>query len=157
DARAIGRQLDVADLLEGSVRRTGTGLRVNATLIRTRDGVSRWTRTFDRPTEDLFAVQDDITRAIARELRVKLHPGADSLGRAHTPSATTHELVLRGEELLNQTSEAAFRQALDLFKQAAIQDSMYARAHVGIATAYTKLADVSFLPRDAFPEAIAAA
>jgi serine/threonine-protein kinase len=157
DARAVGRELDVADLLEGSVRRTGTGLRVNATLIRTRDGVSTWTRTFDRPTEDLFAVQDDITRAIARELRVKLHSGADSLGRAHTPSAATHELVLRGEELLTQTSEAAFRQALDLFKQAAAADSMYARAFVGIATAHTKLADISFLPRDAFPEAIAAA
>ena len=80
DARDVGRQLDVADLLEGSVKRTGAGLRVNAMLIRTRDGVSTWSKTFDRSAADLFTVQDDITRAIARELRIKLHPGADSLG-----------------------------------------------------------------------------
>jgi serine/threonine-protein kinase len=157
DPRALGKQLDVADLLEGSVRRTGNGLRVNATLISTRDGVARWNKTFDRTTADVFAVQDDITRSIARELRLKLHPGADSLGRAHTPSAATHELVMRGEELLEQGSEAALRQAIDYFKQAAVADSQYARAFVGIASAYTKLADVALLPHDALPEAIAAA
>jgi TolB-like protein/tetratricopeptide (TPR) repeat protein len=157
DPRAVGKQLDVADLLEGSVRRTGAGLRVNAMLIRTRDGVSTWTKTFDRTTDDLFAVQDDITRAIAHELRLKLHPGVDSLGRAHTPSPAAHELVLRGEELLDQGSESAIRQALDDFKQAAAADSLYARAYVGIATASTKLEDVAFVPRESQPEAIAAA
>jgi serine/threonine-protein kinase len=156
-ARDVGKQLGVADLLEGSVRRTGTGLRVNAMLIRTSDGVSRWTRTFDRTTADLFSVQDDITRSIARELRLELHPGADSLGRAHTPSAAAHDLVLRGEELLGQASDAGLRQAIEYFKQAAAADSQYARAFVGLATAYTKLADVALLPHDAFPDAIAAA
>ncbi|MGH7615879.1 MAG: hypothetical protein ACREPM_01485, partial [Gemmatimonadaceae bacterium] len=146
-----------ADVLEGSVRKTTTGVRVNAMLIRTIDGVSTWTKTFDRPTDDIFAVQDDITRSIARELRVKLHPGADSLGRAHTPSSPAHELVLRGEELLNQSAEPALRQALDDFKQAIAADSLYARAYVGIATAYTKLADVASLPPNTIPEAVAAA
>src|SRR5262249_38925784 len=133
------------------------GLRVNAMLIRTRDGVSTWRKSFDRSTDDLFAVQDDITRSIARELRLKLHPGADSLGRAHTPPVSVHDLVLRGEDLLDQGSESAIRQALDTFQRAAAADSMYARAYVGIATAYTKLADVALVKRESVPEAIAAA
>jgi serine/threonine-protein kinase len=105
----------------------------------------------------VFAVQDDITRAIARELRLKLHSGGDSLGRAHTPGSAAHELVLRGEELLNQTTKPALEQAVDYFKQAAVVDSQYARAYIGLATAYTKLADVSVLPDGTLPAAVAAA
>jgi serine/threonine-protein kinase len=74
DPREVGRQLDVTEVLEGSVRRTGAGLRINAMLVRTRDGKSRWTRTFDRPDSALFAVQDEITRSIARALHITLHP-----------------------------------------------------------------------------------
>ena len=157
DPRDVGRQLGVADVLEGSVRRTGAGLRVNAMLIRTSDGISTWKKTFDRPTGDLFAVQDDITRAIAGELRVKLHPGADSLGRAHTPVGSAHELYLRGEELLGKGSERALREAIDYFQQAVAADSEYARAYVGIATAYEQLAGAFAPSGDAYPEAIAAA
>jgi len=74
DPREVGRQLDVTEVLEGSVRRTGAGLRINAMLVRTRDGKSRWTKTFDRPDSALFAVQDEITRSIARALHITLHP-----------------------------------------------------------------------------------
>jgi serine/threonine-protein kinase len=74
DPREVGRQLDVTEVLEGSVRRTGVGLRINAMLVRTRDGKSRWTKTFDRPDSALFTVQDDITRSIARALHMTFHP-----------------------------------------------------------------------------------
>jgi eukaryotic-like serine/threonine-protein kinase len=88
DPREVGRQLDVTEVLEGSVRRTGAGLRINAMLVRTRDGKSRWTKTFDRPDSALFAVQDEITRSIARALHITLrqsdHTRADhaSTGQA---------------------------------------------------------------------------
>jgi eukaryotic-like serine/threonine-protein kinase len=81
DPREVGRQLDVTEVLEGSVRRTAAGLRINAMLVRTRDGKSRWTKTFDKPDSALFNVQDEITRSIARALHMTFHPpertGAD--------------------------------------------------------------------------------
>jgi serine/threonine protein kinase len=153
DPREIGRLLDVSELLEGSVRRTAAGLRVNASLIRTRDGVSTWSKTFDRPDTDLFAVQDDITRAIARALRVKWKPDA----KKHVPPVAAHEAYLRGEANLTQGSEPALRRAIQFFNQAIALDSEHAQAHAGLAAAYIYLADAYMPPGDAYPKAIAAA
>jgi serine/threonine-protein kinase len=156
DAREIGRQLNVTELLEGSVRRTGTGLRVNAMLIRTSDGHTTWTKTFDRQAADIFAVQDDITKSIAKALHIKLRP-IDSVGRRHLPPLAAHEAYLRGEANLNQSSEPALRRAIGYFNQALAIDSEHAEAHAGLAIAYTYLADVFVSPGDAYPQAIAAA
>jgi serine/threonine-protein kinase len=153
DPREIGRVLDVTELLEGSVRRTASGLRVNASLIRTRDGKTTWSQTFDRPDTDFFAVQDQITRSIARALRLKWQPA----GRAHVPPLAAHEAYLRGEANLDQSSEAALRRAIVFFNQAIAIDSEHAQAHAGLAMAYAYLADVFAPPGDAFPQAIAAA
>jgi serine/threonine-protein kinase len=153
DPREIGRVLDVTELLEGSVRRTKEGLRVNASLIRTRDGKTTWSKTFDRPDTDFFAVQDEITRAIARALRLKWQP----VGRAHIPPMEAHEAYLRGEANLDPTSEPALRRAIAFFNQAIAIDSDHAQAHAGLAMAYAYLADVFAPPADAYPQAIAAA
>jgi TolB-like protein len=153
DPREIGRVLDVTELLEGSVRRTASGLRVNASLIRTRDGKTTWSQTFDRPDTDFFAVQDEITRSIARALRLKWQPP----GREHVPPMAAHEAYLRGEANLDQSSEAALRRAIAFFNQAIAIDSEHAQAHGGLAIAHAYLADVFAPPGDAYPQAIAAA
>jgi TolB-like protein/Tfp pilus assembly protein PilF len=159
DARDIGRQLDVSDVLEGSVRRTGNGLRVNAELVRASDGTASWRKTFDRSASDLFAVQDEITRSIAGELHIKLRPVANSASALapHTPSLAAHDLYSRGEYLLNQNTEASLPRAIDYFKQAVALDSTYAQAYVGIAQAYSYLADSFASAADTYPDAIAAA
>ena len=107
DPREVGKQLDVTEVLEGSVRRTGTGLRINAMLVRTRDGKSRWTKTFDRPDTGLFAIQDEITRSIARALHIKLRFNADSVHSDHGPPIAAHEAYLRGPENRNQSQRPA--------------------------------------------------
>ncbi|HEY9227348.1 MAG TPA: tetratricopeptide repeat protein, partial [Gemmatimonadaceae bacterium] len=154
DPREIGRLLDVTELLEGSVRRTAGGLRVNASLIRTSDGVSTWSKTFDRPDTDLFAVQDDITRSIARALRIQWRP--ETTGRP-TTSIAAHEAYLRGEANLTQGSLPALRRAIDFFNQAIALDSEHAQAHAGLAIAHIYLADAFVPPDSAYPKAIAAA
>ncbi|MEP6491234.1 MAG: protein kinase [bacterium] len=157
DARDIGKQLDVADVLEGSVRRTATGVRVNAELVRASDGTATWRKTFDRNASDLYAMQDEITRSIAGELHVKLRPRSDSSRAVHTPSLAAHDLYMRGEHLLNPASERDLRQAIDYFKQAVALDSNFARAWVGIAQGYSYLASSFAGAADAYPEGIAAA
>lgn len=72
DSRSIGAKLHVAHLLEGSVRRSGDLVRISAVLINTEDGSAQWSDRFDRPFKDLFALQDEITRAVAGALRAKL-------------------------------------------------------------------------------------
>ena len=157
DPREVGKQLNVTEVLEGSVRRTGSGLRINAMLVRASDGKSQWTQTFDRPDSDLFEVQDEITRDIARALHVKLaHP--ESLRSGHVPSVQAHEAYLRGlEDLYHRHSELALRSAVASFTQAVSLDSEHARAHAGLAAAYTSLADFFVPPADAYPQAIAEA
>ena len=157
DPREVGKQLDVTEVLEGSVRRTGTGLRINAMLVRTRDGKSRWTKTFDRPDTGLFAVQDEITRSIARALHIKLRRTQTRCRADHVPPIAAHEAYLHGLANLNQSSEPALRRAIESFNQAVSLDTEHARAHAGLATAYTYLADVFVAPADAYPQAISEA
>jgi hypothetical protein len=76
DSRSIGAKLGVAHLLEGSVRKSGDTVRVSAELIDTGDGSKQWSQRYDRPYQDLFALQDEITRAVAGALEAKLLPGA---------------------------------------------------------------------------------
>ena len=94
DIRSIGAKLGVAHLLEGSVRRSGEMVRVSAELIDTADGSTQWSERYDRPYKDLFALQDEITHAVAGALRAKLVPGEhvrrQSDGRRGSLEATTH-------------------------------------------------------------------
>lgn len=149
----VGRQLDVTEVLGGSITRTPTGFRVVATLIRTRDGKSTWSKTFERPDSGFFVLEDEIIQAIAREFRIKWQPPA----RDHTPALAAHEAYLRGAANLDPSSEASLRRAITFFNQAVSIDSEHAPAHGGLAVAYTHLADAFVPPADAYPQAIAAA
>ena len=149
----VGRQLDVTEVLGGSIIRTPSGFRVVATLVRARDGKTVWSKSFERPDSALIALEDEIVAELARKFRIKWQPDA----RDHTPAFAAHEAYLRGAAHLDPSSEASLRRAIAFFNQAVSIDSEHAQAHGGLAVAYTHLADAFAPPADAYPQAIAAA
>ena len=137
DIAKIGQQLKVNHVLEGSVRKAGTTLRITAQLIETETGFHLWSETFDRKLEDVFAIQDEIAGAIASELRTRLMNMPD---RASTPvNMDAYELYLKGRGLV------ARRKAVDLFEGISILESaieiepQYAQAMATLAKAYAVL------------------
>ena len=155
----IARQLDVQYVLEGSVRKAGSQLRIATKLIDGRDGHVLRTDSYDRELRDLFALQDEIARAVTQALAVSLPAGAKgSLVRPETTDVEAHELYLRGRHAWGMRSQAAVLQSIDLFKQAIARDAQYARAHAGLADAYIILGNYGFrAPNEAYPHAKRAA
>jgi serine/threonine-protein kinase len=136
DAREIGRRLNVATVLEGNVQRSGSRVRIGATLTATADGSVLWTQTYDREFADVFAVQDEIARTVARELHATLVGGqAAKLVHTETTDPQAHSLYLQGIYLWNRRTAPEIRHAIALFDQALARDPNYARARAGIALA----------------------
>ncbi len=134
DGREIARALGVTTLLEGSVRKAGERVRITARLVGGADGFELWSRTFDRRLEDVFAVQEEIAKAVADALEVRLSTGeASRLGRRGTRSPQAYEMYLRARQLLRQQSDAGNRSARQLFKGAIELDPGFAQAHAGLA------------------------
>jgi TolB-like protein/Tfp pilus assembly protein PilF len=154
DIRRIGEQLNVAAVLEGSVRKSGDRLRITAQLARVSDGYHLWSRTYDRQLSDVFAVQHDISESIANELR------AGQPGRQDRPrDVEAWRLYLEGRYFFNQfQSPDSERKAIAHFEQALARDPNFAQAHAGIADAYAYLAE-NFLspPKEVMPKAREAA
>jgi tetratricopeptide (TPR) repeat protein len=148
----------VATVLEGSVQRAGTHLRVTAQLIKTSDGLHLWSQNFDRDAADIFAVQDEVARAVVAAL-----PGRTSTTAPQQPRATrnpaAYEAYLQGLFAWNRRTEADLRQAIRFFELAIAQDSNYAQAWTGLADAHVLLPFYSsFIPtREEVPKAEAAA
>jgi adenylate cyclase len=137
DVREVGARLGVSYLLEGSVRKSGNVLRITVQLIKVEDGLHVWSERYDRRVSDEFAVQEEISRAVAGTLRVHLVGGkGDAAVERHTPSVETYELFLRGRFFANQRSEEALARAAEYYQQAIAIDPRYARAYVGLADTY---------------------
>jgi serine/threonine-protein kinase len=147
DVRTIGDTLGVATVLEGSVRQEGRRLRVSARLADAADGYQIWTEEYDRELEDVFAVQDEIARAIAGALELKLMGGSGRRPARRTPSLEAHDLYLRGAFVRNQLTNDGLTKAVDYFDRAVQLDSGYALAYAGKATAIGPLVWYGFLPR----------
>src|SRR5439155_4369595 len=108
--RQIGAQLAVSTLLEGSVRREGNKLRVTAKLINVADGFNLWSERYDREIEDLFRIQDEITRSIVNALRIRLAPHAPApFVKASTENTDAYELYVRARHFWNQRGEGLKR------------------------------------------------
>ena len=148
NAREVGEKLNVANVLEGSLRREGNRVRVTAELINARSGFHLWTETYDRELEDVFALQDEITRAIVDALKVKL---AVPLPARQQPNTEVYDLYLQGLYFSNKGSEDDLRRALSFFQRAVEKDPTFARAWTGIAKVWYFLADVYVKPLDAYP------
>ena len=135
DAREIGRQLGVAAMLEGSVRRSGQRLRVTADLINVADASELWSGTYDGEAKDVFGLQDSITRAIAGALRTRFGDEKRTSSGVGTANLAAYDLYLRGRYLFERRGEQNLRQAAALFSQAASLDSTFARAPAGLSLA----------------------
>jgi TolB-like protein len=148
NAREVGKKLNVANVLEGSLRREGNRVRVTAELISASSGFHLWTETYDRKLEGMFALQDEITRAIVDALKVKL---AVSLPVHEQRNTEAYELYLQGLYFSNKSSEEDLRRALSFFQRAVEKDPTFARAWTGISKVWYFLADVYVRPLDAYP------
>jgi serine/threonine-protein kinase len=155
DIREIGRKLRVGTLLEGSVRKSGSRMRVTAELVNVRDGFRMWSERYDRDVEDVFAVQDDISLAIVNKLRLRLVSGdKEKLLRRHTDDPEALNLCLKGRFFWNKRTEEHLRRAIDHYEQAIARDPGYALAYSGLADCYIVLPDYSSVPpRTACPKA----
>ncbi len=156
DVRQIGDKLGVSSVLEGSVRKVGSRVRITAQLINVADGYHLWSETYDRQLEDVFAIQDEISRAIVDALKLRLGGDAGHLV-APAKNIEAYTLYLKGRFFSNKDTEPGTRKALDFFQQSLLQDPTYARSYAGIADCWTQLADDFVVPDDAYPRAKAAA
>ena len=138
----IARELKVRMVLEGSVRKQGERVRITAQLIDASNGYHIWSQTYDRDLKDIFAIQDEIAKAIADELKVKLDGAAGPQApRKGTRNVKAYDLYLRGLALWQKRGQAELWQALDLYKQAAAADPNFAEAYAGQAMVYVILPD----------------
>jgi serine/threonine protein kinase/tetratricopeptide (TPR) repeat protein len=156
DIRQIGEKLGVTSVLEGSVRKVGNRVRITAQLINVENGYHLWSETYDRQLEDVFAIQDDISRAIVEALKLRLGSDGSQLV-APTKNIEAYTLYLKGRFFYNKFTGAGLRKGLDFFQQSLLQDPGYARSYAGIADCWTQLADDWVVPDDAYPRAKAAA
>jgi len=129
----IARQLHVAHVLEGSVRKRGDQVRVTAQLIHAEDGFRMWSQTYERELDDIFKIQDEIAGKVAEELKLKLL-GSVPKARATDPKA--YALYLQASHLARQRTAEAFAQSEDLYHQALAIDPSYAPAWAGLAAVF---------------------
>jgi adenylate cyclase len=138
DIREIARRLGVRHVLEGSVRRDGERIRVTAQLIDGESGFHVWSETYDRELRGVFAIQDEISRHVVRELKVVLSRELEGrLASARPASLEAYECVLQGRAYMHRPSEPATRDsAVQLFSRAIALDPGYAAAHAGLCRAH---------------------
>ncbi len=140
DAPEAGRQLGVFAVLEGSVEKGDGELCVSAKLTSADDGTELWSHTFERPLEDIFAIQHEIAERISHSLEVRLDPQhAEALERSPTSDVQAFEYYLKGRDRFFEYRRSGVEAALKLFKMALMLDHDYARAYAGVAECSTFL------------------
>ena len=150
DIRRIAETLGVTNILEGSVRRAGTRIRVTAQLIHAADGTHLWSQRYDREMSDIFAVQDEIAAAIANALKLKLVPAAER----RMPSLPAYEAYLRYRSYQWQFTREASQRSRECLEQALALDPEFALPYVGLADYHLALAAVGGIPAgEAMPRA----
>jgi TolB-like protein/Tfp pilus assembly protein PilF len=134
DLTTIGKALNVASVLEGSVRRSGDRVRITAKLVRISDSSHLWSETYDRQLNDVFAVQEEIAAAVVDALRVELLPrSAGESPDPHTPSPEAYDQFLMGRQWFNRGSAEGMAMALTAYRKAVSLDPNYAAAYAGLA------------------------
>jgi adenylate cyclase len=130
----VAQDLGVRFILEGSVRKAGSRVRVTGQLIHGKDGGHLWAARFDRDLTDIFAIQDEITHAIVEQLKVKLLPQEKkSIKQTPTDNVEAYTFYLRGRQFSERRSKAYYQLARQMFAKAVELDPLYARAYAGIA------------------------
>ena len=145
DIGEIARLLKVKNVLEGSVRKSGTKLRITAQLIEADTGYHLWSETYDRELDDVFAIQDEISAAIGEALRVELALNDDEAPDvprvAESANTAAYEAYLRGRHLVNQRGRSNIARAVEDLKRSVRLDPDFAPAHAWMAIAWTLMMD----------------
>jgi TolB-like protein/tRNA A-37 threonylcarbamoyl transferase component Bud32/Tfp pilus assembly protein PilF len=143
DIPTIAKKLNVANLLEGSVRKSGDRVRVTTQLIRAADGEGVWSDTYDRDIKDVFKVQDEIAGAVVSALKIRLAPGQQSSNSYRTSNLEAYNEYLLGRQLFDQFTLDGFRRAAVAYRRATGLDPRYAAAYSELAMSEFFAADWS--------------
>ena len=141
DIVEIGNALQVATVLEGSVRKAGDQVRITAQLIDVAGGYHLWSETYDRELDNILAVQDEIATSIVEALKLELQLQPKNIATGRVDSGAAYDLYLRGRELAREPNKAAFVRALQFYEEALAIDPDFAPAHGAIASAWVWLED----------------
>ena len=133
----VGRALGVSHVLEGSVRKSGDRMRITAQLVRVDDGFHLWSQAYDRDVRDVFAVQDDIARSVANELKLAL-VGIGTAAASRTSNVEAHNLYLQAQYRVQRDLVPDLEQAVQLYEEALKLDPNYAAAWAGLAYCHTR-------------------
>ena len=140
DVREVGRRLGASLLVHGSLRRSGSRIRLTMQLSQTSEGYQIWSQRFDSEVTDLFALQDELTAAVLEEMRAQLGARFPELEAARKiPSSEAYDLYLQGRFAFNQETPEEFKRALNLFLRATAADPAFAPAFIGIAETHMRL------------------
>ena len=140
DISEIGKKLKVSTVLEGSVRKMGNRLRITAQLVNVADGYQLWSERYDREIEDVFAIQDDISQAIVKALRVILSEDEKKqIEKARVVNVEAYDFYLRGRQSFHQLRRKSLDYARQMFEKAIAVDPGYALAYAGVADCYSLL------------------
>ena len=142
DSRNIAEKLGVKHLLDGTVRRAGTEVRITAELINSADGSTLWSQSYVRPYIDLFDLQASITKAVADQLKATLLTDPNSVRQSeHPPSGNldAYNAYLQGRFYEARNTEADFRKAIEFYQRAASLDDRYALAQARLSATWTTL------------------
>jgi TolB-like protein len=153
EPKSIGEKLGVSTLLEGTVRKQGDRVRIVAALVSARDGITLWTHTFDRELKDIFAVQQEIARAVAQSLQVTLLGTENSSTQMATTSVEAHNAYLQGHFLFRRSNIEDFRKAITYFDRAIELDPNYAAVYAERAEVWTLLGDQTGQRTTLYPKA----
>jgi TolB-like protein/Flp pilus assembly protein TadD len=158
DIVEIGNALNVAAVLEGSVRKAGDQVRITAQLIDVAGGYHLWSETYDRELDNILAVQDEIATSIVDALKLELQLQPKVAAAGGSDSGAAYDLYLRGRELAREPNKAAFVRALQFYEEALAIDPDFAPAHGAVASAWIWLEDYGGVPaQEAFDRAEPAA
>lgn len=161
DAMAIGRELGVDAILDGTVQRSGDRVRVTAQLIRLRDGKTLWVGKFDEQMSDIFVVQDSVSQQLAQALSFKVANYDAALHKKRfTENAAAYELYTRGLYFWNKRTEEGLKKAVEYFKQATEKDPNYALAYASLADSHMLIGHYGYgkmTSADVLPDVRAAA
>jgi len=146
DIAEIAGKLNVAHVLEGSVRKSGNKIRVTAQLIRTADSTHLWSETYDRPLDDIFAVQDEIANSIVQALQIKLMGGSLSRREGGTQNLEAYQLYLRANSAMNLYTRPSIVAAGEYLEQAIKLDPNYGLAWLALGWNVSQKADEVLLP-----------
>ncbi|MFQ5670011.1 MAG: protein kinase [Acidobacteriota bacterium] len=134
DIREIGRRLGVSTVLEGSVRKAGSQVRIGVQLVNIEDGYHLWSNRYDRELKDVFAIQDEIAQKIVEALQVTLTPKAKKKAEKAAPAdVQAYDYYLKGRKFFYEFRAKGFELARQMFARAIVIDDRYARAYAGVA------------------------